>query len=129
MEVIQPNTSDDFKEHLVIGDDQGQIHLFSFTSRNWHICNLTSNCEKAHYNLIDQSRVDMIKDLKKDNILDDFTIMNKKLTEEDLIKYYHYSTGISISHKYYERLIVENDKSEEKDEEHGKLNEKIKDCY
>lgn len=31
--------------------------------------------------------IEMIRDLKKDNILDDFNIMQKKLTEEDLIKY------------------------------------------
>jgi len=37
--------------------------------------------------------------LKKDNILDDFNIMQKKLTEEDLIKYYHYTSKVSISHK------------------------------
>lgn len=30
--------------------------------------------------------IEMIRDLKKDNILDDFNIMQKKLTEEDLIK-------------------------------------------
>jgi len=84
VEVIMPNTSDDFKEHLAIGDDQGTIHLFSFSRTDWHICNLSSNCE--HKELIEKKSEDMVKDLKKDNILDNYTVMNKKITEEDLIK-------------------------------------------
>lgn len=43
----------------------------------------------THQDIIDQMSIEMIRDLKKDNILDDFNIMQKKLTEEDLIKYYH----------------------------------------
>jgi len=87
MEVIEPTTSDEFKEHLVIGDDQGQIHLFSFTKKNWHLCNQNSDCDPQHKHFIDLSRIEMVKDLKKDSILDDFVIMNKKLTEDDLIKH------------------------------------------
>jgi len=47
MEVIRPHnsTQEDFKEHLVIGDDQGQLHMFSFLKEDWHMCNLSSPCE------------------------------------------------------------------------------------
>lgn len=48
MEVIKPHNSsndNDFKEHLVIGDDQGQLHMFSFMKEDWHMCNLSSPCE------------------------------------------------------------------------------------
>jgi hypothetical protein len=73
--------------------------------------------------------IEMIRDLKKDNILDDFNIMQKKLTEDDLIKYYHYTSKVSITHKKYDRLVVDNDSSKEKDDENGKANEKIKNNY
>lgn len=47
MEVIKPHNTgqEDFKEHLVIGDDQGQLHMFSFMKKDWHMCNLSSPCE------------------------------------------------------------------------------------
>jgi len=40
----------------------------------------------THYDIIDQMSIEMIRDLRKDNILDDYNIMQKKLTEDDLIK-------------------------------------------